>query len=281
MSNTVKSAGKAIATRKPTGVATKADADTLAALQASFPVESQSRDPILPRLGLVSQDITEGKGKMMRVITEAGMFFTERQTDEVDENGKKKWEKDEVGTEIDVQILYRRKQLRFYDSSDNSFTSSPVYDEDSEVVPLWKNKGEVARGIPAELQAMKEFQGTSAKGRPMSKLEVNYILYVLIGKEMYQLNIRGTSKFAFQTYCRTVGSPNSVITRLSSESKKNGSIGWNQMTFEVVRDLNGREAEFAIELIDGLKSTINSRKAQFAGEVIEADEVSRKFDKDF
>lgn len=277
---------KAITVRKTADVATKADEKVLALLRDSFPVEqSGSQDLILPRLGLVSQDITEevknaktGK-KEINILTEAGTFFVERQTDELDENGKKKWERTEVGTEIEGLILYRRKQLRFYDSSDESFTSSPVYDTDDEVLPLWKNKAEVARDTPAVLKARPEFQGTSAKGKPMSKLEENYILYVLYENELYQLNLRGTSKFAFQAYARSVG-VSTVITTMNSEAKENGAIAWNQMTFVPKRAINAKEAKFAADLVEGIKDGIEQRKAQFGGSnAIEAKRVDDEFKK--
>ncbi len=277
---------KGVAVRKTTEVATKADEKVLALLRDSFPVEQGNKDLTLPRLGMVSQDVTEevknpktGK-KEIKILTEAGTFFIERQGEEIDEKtGKKVWERTELGNEVEGLILFRRKQLRFYDSSDESFTSSPVYDLDDEILPLWKNKAEVAKGTPAELKARPEFQGTSAKGKPMSKLEENYILYVLYEGELYQLNLRGTSKFAFQSYVRSIGSPSVGITIMNSEAKENGAIAWNQMTFTTKRPINSKEAKFAAELVKGIKEGIDQRKMQFQGNVIESQRVENEFKK--
>src|ERR1035437_7623570 len=166
---------------------TKLNEEQLVQLENSYPVETSFNRILLPRLSMISQDKTEGKGKAMKVVAEAGTFQTEVQTEEVDENGKKVWEKKELGTEIEAVILYERKQLRFYDSANENYTSSPIYDNEDQIVPLFCDKAEVARGTPAELKAIPAYQGLSAKGKPISKLEENRILYVLLDEVVYQM----------------------------------------------------------------------------------------------
>src|SRR3990167_1616754 len=83
-------------------------------LRQSYPVELSYTKILLPRLGMYSQDVMEGKGKVAKVVSEAGEFYTDRQTDEEDKEGKKIWEKTELGKEIEGIILYQRKQFRFY-----------------------------------------------------------------------------------------------------------------------------------------------------------------------
>lgn len=245
--------------------------EQLELMRESYPVEERANRIILPRLGLYSQDVTEGKGKTMKVIAEAGMFYTERETDEVNEDGKKVWKKDEIGTKFEGIILYRRYQLRHYNSADEMYTSSPVYDSKDEVLPLFRDKQEVDKGTPAELQSRKEYQGVSAKGKPISKLEENRILYVLYKDELYQLNLRGTSMYAFLSYARKTLPP-SVITRFSSESKEAGTIAWNQMTFEIVRPLDEKEGAEIMGKIGEIQSAIKSEKAQYiTPEVTKAD----------
>jgi len=236
--------------------------EQLALMRDSYPVEERAQRIILPRLGLYSQDVTEGKGKTMKVIAEAGTFYTEKQTDEVDENGKKIWTKTEIGTKFEGIILYRRYQLRHYNSAEESYTSSPIYDTKDEVVPLFRDKAEVDKGTPAELQSRKEYQGVSAKGKPISKLEENRILYVLYKDTLYQLSLRGTSMYAFLSYARTTLPP-SVITRFSSESKTAGTIAWNQMTFEVVRPLDEKEGAEIMGKIQEIREAIQAEKAQY------------------
>lgn len=245
--------------------------EVLAQLREAFPTDPALSRITLPRLGMYSQDQTEGKGKAMKVIAEAGTFFLERQTDEVDEEtGKNIWTKDELGTEIEGIILFKRRQLRMYDEDTELYTSSPVFDTDDEVVPLFCEKKETARGTPADLKAL--YQYTADDGKTKSKLEDNVILYVKLSADnkVYQLNLRGSSMYAFRTYARTTLVP-AVVTRFSSEAKSKGSIEWNQMTFEVARELNGNEALDILKEVQEIKDTVASEKAQYAKPVTSTD----------
>ncbi len=232
-----------------------------ALLRGSFPTEKGFTRIQIPRLGLISQDITEGKGKSMKVITEAGTFYTEKET--VDEDGNKVWKKEEIGTSINAIIVYQRKQLKFYDEKTGSFTSSSVYDEDEEIIPLWANKAEIARGTPAELKARPEYQ-FEKDGKIKSKLEDNRILYVIYEGELYQMNLRGSSMYSWMTYTRKVSPPSGVLTTISSESKEKGAISWNQMTFEKNRELFAEEVDVVIENVTEIRNAIQMEKEFFA-----------------
>lgn len=258
---------------KNTEVAVVASEGALAVLRDFYPVEQGFQRTFYPRLGMYSQDVTEGKGKSMKVVAEAGTFYIEKQTDEVNEEGKKIWEKKEIGTEIEAIVLFQRKQLKFYDGE--NYTSSPVYDSEEEILPLFCNKVEVDRGTVKELKSREKYQGTTAKGKATSKLEENRVLYVLYDGEVYQMNLRGTSMFAFLTYSRKV-TPNTVVTIVRSEAKENGAISWNQMTFEAKRVITGPEAEQVISHLEDIKGEIGAEKGYFAslkGETIEGSMV--------
>ena len=243
-------------------LANVADEESLALLRNSFPVDPGFQRQNFPRIGMYSKDVTEGKGKAMKVVTEAGMFYIERQSDDIDpETGKKKWVKEEIGTEINVIILYQRKQLRFYDGE--FFTSSTVFDNDDEVVTLFKNKQIVEKGLPADLKALPQFAGKNAKGKDVSKLEDNRLLFVLWNDEVYQLNIRGGSMYAFLTFARQQ-SPNTVLTTIGSEYKENGGITWNQMTFKVARVINTDEVNVILDKTAEIKGNIEAEKGYFA-----------------
>lgn len=245
---------------KNQALSTEVNDDTLAILKDAYPVELGANRISLPRLGMVSQDQVEGKGKTMKVVTEAGTFYIEKPTNEEDENGKKVWSHDELGNTIDVTILYKRKQLRLYDEATMQYTSSPIYDNDEEVLPLFCNKAEVSRGTPAELKA--QYQYTDKNGKTKSRLEDNRILYVLYEGEPYQLNLRGTSMRAYNAYAKKVVVP-SVITTLSSEARENGSNAWNQMTFSAKRKLSQEEAENVVARITEIKDAVQAERAQY------------------
>lgn len=237
------------------------DAAQLAALDNLFPQEQGFVDAQFPRLTFKSQDVLEGKGKDKKVIIEAGTFFLEQETDEVDEAGKKKWSHDELGNSIDITIIFQRKQLKYYDEGTGEFTSSPIYDTDEEVIPLFCNKKEIFRGTPAELK--KHYEYTNKDNKVKSNLEENRVLYVLYNGEIHQLNLRGGSMYSFLTYARKT-KVNAVLTTITSEAKENGAIEWNQMVFTPSRALNKNEVDDVIartmEIVEGVKA----KKAFFA-----------------
>lgn len=250
--------------------------ETMVALQESYPAEQGGQRIILPRLGMISQDVLEGKGKSTKVVTEAGTFYTEKPTDEEDKDtGKKVYKREELGSEIEGIILFQRKQLKMYDAKTELYTSSPTYDKDDEILPIFCNKEEVGRGTPKELQAKYLFTDENT-GKERSKLEVNRILYVDIDGEIFQLNLRGTSMFAFLTYTRKVLPP-SVVTEFSSEPKEKGKINWNQMTFTVKRKLSEKEAQEVLQKVSEIKRAVDVERAQFSRDTVDVEVVeSRK-----
>lgn len=272
--------------KKSKEVAVVASDEVLAQLGEAYPQEAGGTGIFLPRLGMYSQDKTEetgkGKDKKIKVIEAAGEFYTEHQSDEVDEEtGKKTWEKEELGDSIQAIIFFKRYQLRMYDESTEQYTSSPIYDRDDEVIPLFCDKKEVTLGTPAELKA--KYMFTDKNGKRKSALEDNRVVYVLYNGEEYQMNFRGSSMYSLLTYERSVQAP-TVLTEMSSEKMTKGDISWNKMTFKAVRKLNADEAEKVLELQTNAREAIAASKANYAskdedkveGETIE-DEAVRKF----
>jgi hypothetical protein len=245
-----------------------------ALLAGSFPAEKGYTRTQLPRLGMFSQDATEGKGKAMKVVTEAGTFYTEKET--TDEDGNRVWKKEEIGTSIKGIIIYQRKQLKHYDEATGIFTSSSVFDDENEVVPLWANKAEIDRGTPEELKARPQYK-FEKDGKVKSKLEDNRILYILYEGDLYQMNLRGSSMYSWLTYSRKVIPP-TVLTTFGSESKEKGTIAWNQMTFEKDRDLTTEEGDNVVGHVAQIRDAINQEKAFFATKTVEEDEDLKAFD---
>ena len=242
----------------------KVDQELVNQLRESFPFDPSALRIQLPRISMRSQDKMEGTGKSKKVTEAAGTFYTERQGEEVDEEtGNKKWVKEELpaGDTFDGVILFQRKQLRMYDEKTELYTSSPVFDSPDEVIPLWCNKSEVARGTMAELKAKYQYKDEDDKVK--SKLEDNKILYILMDGEVYQLNLRGSSMYAYMTYARKVVPP-TVLTRFSSEAREKGKIEWNQMTFAVHRPLDNKELLEVKEKVDEIRSSIAIEKQSYA-----------------
>lgn len=267
---------KATPVKKNTALAAVPDAQDVALLNNLFPAEDGVQRTFLPRLGMFSQNKFEvdKKTKQAVLIQEAGAFYIEKQdeeeTEQEDGSMKRAFTKHLLDSDtIQAKIVYVRRLLSLYDSATETYTASPIYDEETEIIPLWANKAEVARGTPAELRAL--YPGVSLKGKPKSKLEDNRILYVLYKgpedeeEQMYQLNIRGTSMYAFQDYQKKVR-PNVplVLTEFSSVEKTQGDTEWNQMTFTKVRDLEAAEVKEVTQHVVEIVDAIKKEKSQFA-----------------
>lgn len=214
----------------------------LTLLNNSYPVSEGSNRVILPRFGMLSKDITEesgtGKAKKITVIEAAGTFYTERDMGDVDEAGKKKWTKTFIGEEVEIIIAFHRKQLRLFDQSLKKFISSPVYDSNDQIIPLFLDKRVIARGTPEQLRAL--YPKMTEKGKKSSKLNEETILYVLYEDEMYQWNLTISSGWSFGDYKRKVN-PSTVITKLSSLEETNGSNTYRKAVFANKRLINGAE----------------------------------------
>lgn len=244
------------------------DEDQVQDVMLGFPKEQGFVSNSLPRLGMYSQDKFEGKGKQAKSIQEAGIFFVNKQDEEEapvknEETGatemKKQWHKEDIGTEIEGTIIHYRRQLKFFDSANDSFISSIPFDDDSEVIPLYQNGAEVASGTPAELK--EQFMGVDERtGKKSSNLKENRILYVLYEGEVYEMTLGGSSMFNMFGYLRKSAPPAS-LTRFSSEERKQGSNEWNAMTFETVRPLTKDEFALVVEKGQEIKSAIAERKA--------------------
>lgn len=223
--------------------------EQLAVLNENYPVNDDNSRQSLPRFGLLSKDIIEesgtGKNKKITVVQAAGTFYTEKDLGEVDENGKKVWTKEFLdGEEQDVIIVFHRRQLRKYDSSLKKFISSPVFDNDQQIIPLYLDKQVIKRGTQAELQAL--YPALTQKGKPTSDLKEETILYVLYNDEMYQFNLSQSSKWAFKDYKKTVN-PSTVVTTLGSVEETFGTNTYRKITFKNKSIITPADFDLVIE----------------------------------
>jgi hypothetical protein len=251
--------------KKETSVLSQEQLDIL---NSSYPVSDESSRLSLPRLGLLSKDITEesgsGKNKKITVLEVAGTFYTESDQGEVDEDtGKKVWTKEFIeGDTIDVIISFHRKQLRKFDSSLNKFISTPVYDTADQVLPIYLDKQIIKRGTPAELQAL--YPALTLKGKPTSDLKEETILYVIFNDVLHQMNISQSSKWEFKTYSKGVN-PSTVITTLGSTEETFGTNTYRKLSFKNKRMITGEEFETVNENQTLIRETVESDKRFLLG----------------
>ena len=253
-------------------------ADQLAILNQGFPASDEQQRLQLPRLGMLSKDIIEesgtGKNKKYNVIQAAGTFYTERESDEIGENGRRVWKKDFIESEtIDVTIVYHRRQLRKFDSSLEKFISSPIFDNADQVIPLYLDKQVIKRGTQAELQAC--YPALTQKGKPTSDLKEEAILYVVYEGELYQMNLSQSSKFEFRNYKRTVN-PAAVITTLGSKEDSFGSNVYRKVTFSYKAGVSPSDFDLIVEKQSVVRDTAKSDAQFYLGSGDEGDDDLKK-----
>lgn len=253
-----------------TQLSTSASKEELAALTKAFPRDVEDRPRMsLPRLGMLAKDLIEengsGKNKTITVLQAAGTFYTEKKSDETDEFGDVKWVKEFLnGDSIEVVVFYQRRQLKMFDSNTESFISSPIYDDKDQIVPLFQNGQEIAKGTPAELQS--KYPSLSAKGKPTSKLKETRVLYVMFNGEPYQINLSESSKYAFKNYARRTNIP-TVLTEVGSEEQTRGSNVYRQMTFKTLRTVTNEEFQNINKFVADVQSFLEAIKEQFTPHV--------------
>lgn len=231
--------------------------------ESLLPKENTFVRRTFPRISFTSQDVTEGKGKAMKVITEAGTFFTEKPTDETDEKGKKVWEKKEIGSELEGVIFFTRKKLSYYDQPNNKFFTSSYYDQDTDLIPLWSDGKKVAEGTKKELQA--PYYYIKEDGKQACRLKENKVLYVWYEGEVYELTVGGTSMFEYSSYYKTWnGEPNKNMTKMTSVGMENGAISWNKILYTRTRQLNQDEWDITRNLAASMLQGIAEEKAYFS-----------------
>ena len=256
--------------KKSTAITTTASEESLAIIEQEYPREQSSFSKILlPRIIFFAKDKMEGKGKNMRVVSEAGTFFSEAPN----EDGE--WEKTELGKSIDVNMIYHRRQLRYWDQANESYINSPIYDTNDDIIPLFQEKKEIDRGTQLQLQE----KYPPKEGRKMSALEDERVLYVLYAGKTYQMSIKGSSKWAFLAYSRATN-PATVLTTIASEEKKNGQNQWNTMTFTAKRAITEEEAKEIIAKVGKIKTSIADEKLYYQNyqKMLSKYEVEKEFE---
>jgi len=230
--------------------------------ESLLPKENTFVRRTFPRISFTSQDVTEGKGKTMKVVEEAGTFFIEKPTDNTDEKGKRIYGKDEIGKSFEGVIFFTRKKLSYYDQAAGKFISSSLYDQDTDEVVLWQDGKQVTKGTKVELQAPYMF--VKEDGKKSCKLAENKVLYVWYNNEIFELTIKGTSMFEYSGYYKNcMGEPNKNLTLISSIEAENGATRWNKTTYKRVRQLTQDEWDTTRALAAEMLKGIADEKAYF------------------
>lgn len=253
--------------------------EQIALLNESFPVSGETNRVSLPRFGMLSKDIISetgsGKNKKITVEQAGGTFYTESDEGEISDEGKRVWTKHFLDGETqDVIICYHRRQLRMYDSSLEKFYSTPVFDNASQVLPLYLDKQVVKQGTQKELQDM--FPALTLKGKPSSKLKEETILYVIYEGVLHQMNLSQSSKWSFKDYSKNVN-PSTVITTLGTSEETFGTNTYRKLTFANKCLIDADQFELVSDSQSTLKAVVESDAQLFLGSGMDA--LNKEFSK--
>jgi len=251
-----------------TQITTTADAAVLAALGAQVPADAGFTRIQLPRIAFkakakIEQD-PDDEDKM-KVIFKAGSFFTERETDEKDEEGKAVWDRENIGTTLEGIVVYKRKQLRYYDEPSTTYYSTPIFDTPDQVIPLFAGGKKIASGTPAALKKMDIFK-YEKEGKTRSYLADNTIVYLLVGEELFQFSITSLGAVIdFSKYGQKVQYGLAAnVTRFTSTKEVKGDNNYNALKFEASRLISAEEAPLVQEKINQIVDAIEAEKAYYA-----------------
>ena len=266
-----------------------ASQEALDALSAMYPQADSYHRNAQSKIVFKSKDIfgdkLNAKGEVIldedeepeqALITKAGTFFADRPDLE---DAKADWVKEKLGMKIEGHIIYARRRLQMYDGDTEEMTTSPIFDENTEVLPLFKSGEFVASGTPAELKAMypttREYTDKNGekKERKGSLLQEAKILYVVVDGELLELTLRGSSMYSYQDYAKTT-LVERTVTGFSSEKREKGSNKWNCMMFESARDLTADEAIANVAVLREIVEVFKEEKEFYAAKRAENAEVA-------
>jgi hypothetical protein len=251
-----------------TQVTTTADAAVLAALGAQVPADAGFARIQLPRIAFKAKAKFEqdpDDEEKMKVIYKAGSFFTERETDEKDEEGKAVWDKENIGTTLEGIVVYKRKQLRYYDEPGQTFYSTPIFDTPDQIIPLFAGSKKIASGTPAALKKMDMFK-YEKEGKTRSYLSDNTVVYLLVGEELFQFSITSIGAIIdFSRYGQKVQYGLAAnVTRFTSTKEVKGDNNYNALAFASARLITADEATLVQEKINLIVDAINAEKEFYA-----------------
>ena len=255
-------------TTEETAVTTTADAAVLAALGAQVPKDPGFNRIQLPRLvfkakAKIEQD-PDDEDKM-KVIYKAGTFFSEHETEEKDEEGKPKWASKNLGNTLEGIVVYKRKQLRYYDEPSETFYSTPIFDDAEQIIPLFAGGKKIASGTPAALKKMDMFK-YEKEGKTRSYLADNTIVYLLVGEELFQFSITSLGAvIEFSRYGQKVAYGLAAnVTKFTSTKEKKGDNEYNALKFEAARLINTDEVPLVQEKINLIQEAIDAERAFYS-----------------
>jgi hypothetical protein len=240
------------------------EGSALEALKNAYPqhAEDDFIKTILPQIRFKAKAVLDDKEE--KVVIKAGTFMlVTRSEEKVDD--KYEYIETPVGMDITVDVLFERYKLNYYNSSDNVYVSSPVFDSKEEVVKLFSGGKEIASGHVAELQGQYMVE---KDGKKRSALELLKVLYVLYKGEVHEMTLSLGNGFTYRKYKQENIVP-VVHTKISSKKTEHGGNKYNAMTFTADGFLTEEEAQHNLALVQNIQKGIADEKAYYGQAVVE------------
>jgi len=235
----------------------------LEALKNSYPQHAEDNyvKTNLPQIRFKAKAVLDDDDK---VVTKAGTFVrVTRSEEKVDD--KYEYTETPIGLDMTVDILYERYKLNYYNSGDNAYVSSPIFDNKDEVVKLFSGGKEIASGTVAELQGQYIVE---KDGKKRSELQLLKVLYVLFEGEVYEMTLSLGNGFTYRKYKQENIVP-IVHTKITSKKTEHGGNKYNEMVFTAGEYLTEEEAQSNLKIVDDIKKGIADEKAFYGQASVE------------
>lgn len=174
------------------------------------------------------------------------------------------WLANDLGETIEMQILMRRYRLDYKPKGGETEYSTREFDSLMDQVPLTKKTivGEnkkfelFATGTAHELKQHPKFQTTKDDGSIKSELQLLSVLYCKVGDAVVRFKTNISATISFNNYSKQV-MPFGVITQVTPEEMKNGTVRYFKPNFKAVRPLTKEEITKTIELQKELRKVFS------------------------
>lgn len=213
---------------------------------------------VLPQITFKAKAVLDDAGE--KVVIKAGTFMLKVRSEE-QKDGKYEYAETKLGDAISLNVLFERYRLSFYDSSNEAYVSSPVFDDKEEIVKLFSNGKQIASGTVAELQALPEYT-VEEDGKKKCKLQLQKVLYVFHDGEVREMAMSLGNGYAWRKFKQENIVP-AITIEITSEKTENGGNKYNQMVFKNAGWLSEEEAERNLALVDDIKKGIEAEKAYY------------------
>lgn len=245
-------------------------------LRQNYPqhAEDNYEKIVFPQLRFKAKAVLDDNDK---VVAKAGTFVRVVRSEELNADGKYDYNEVQVGTTLDMTVLYERYKLTYYDAADGSYVSSPVFDDKAEVTKLFQSGKEIAAGTSTELRALPQY-AFEEDGKKKSKLQLLKVLYVFYDGALHETTLSRGNGYAFSNWKRDLSKdtgkiPAEVIVKVSSEKTEYGGNKYNQMVFKTGDTLSNEDLERNADLIDELRQGIAAEKA-FYGQPVNTPDMT-------